>query len=397
MERPPAPHLQWSSRSNIAIFIHALHLLDLDLLPSWPGISESLFTSKSVQNPQARVKSTEWALYHLFRLYSPPDTQSRLAPHFPPTTSLQSKNLRAALYKWLAELKSTAVLPREAVLRRTMLDECKGDKFEEVLAKVAMVVLKKTLPSRNHERRTGERHVSCEQNVGTLVPLIMAHRVSLRQSLEARQDLKAKAMAFSERLAQLQQEILPELQNLQAASDGGDGAGQALPARDYESLRQQVDLAFATDRRWARYIFEGSAAGPGYSAVSAQKILPPWPLDNPSPTLDPGPAITTDDNASPLNMATAGSEEDADEPMRELQSLISQNQDRLEHLTRLQETLLWSTEPGSRPEDVAPELSNFAGAVDLHRHHHHPSATAQSISSAPKQRFNKHQELTLTL
>ncbi|ETI22537.1 hypothetical protein G647_06612 [Cladophialophora carrionii CBS 160.54] len=395
MERPPAPRLQWSPRSNIAIFIHALHLLDLDLLPSWPGISESLFASKSVQNHQARVKSTEWALYHLFRLYSPPDTQSRLAPHFPPTTSLQSKNLRAALYKWLAELKSTAVLPREVVLRKTMLDECKGDKFEEVLAKVAMVVLKKTLPSRNHERRTGERPGSCEQNFGTLVPLIMAHRVSLRQSLAARQDLEAKAMAYSERLAQLQQEILPELQNLQAASDGVDGAGQALPAREYESLRQQVDLAFATDRRWARYIFEGSAAEPGYSAVSAQKILPTWPFDDPGPTLDQGPAITTDDDDSPLNMATASSEGDANEPMRELQFLISQNHDRLEHLTRLQETLLSSTEPESHPEDVAPVLSNFAGVVDLH--HHHPSATAQSISRAPKPRFNKHQALTLAL
>ncbi|EXJ58485.1 hypothetical protein A1O7_05911 [Cladophialophora yegresii CBS 114405] len=385
MERPPATHPQWIPRSNISIFIHALHLLDLDLLPDWPGITESLFTSKPVHTQQTRVKSTEWGLYHLFRLYSLPDTQSRLSPHFPSTTSLQSKNLRAALYKWLGELKSTAVLPREVVLRKTMLDECKGEKFEEVLARFAMVVLKKTRFPRDQERITRERHVNVsEQDVGTLVPLIMAHRASLQRSLKARQDLRDKATAFSERLAQLQQEILPELQDLPAESD----SVEVLPAREYELLRQQVDLAFATDRRWARYVFEGTAGQ--VSAASMQKRLPEWPFDDPGPDLDLRAVMPKDNSSS--DGAITGPEEDVDEPMRELQLLMSQNEDRLAHLTRLQGSLLPSTESESHLEDVAPELPDF-GVVELH---HGTSPTRQPVSSTPKLRFHKHQDLTLS-
>jgi hypothetical protein len=387
MEQPPSSHLPWSPRSNISIFVHALHLLDLDRLPDWPSISESLYISKSVQNLQARVKSTEWALYHIFRLHSSTDTQSRLSPHFPPTTSLQSKNLRAALYKWLTELKSNGVLPREVVLRKTMLDECKGEKFEEVLAKFAMVVLKKTLLSRNHERSTRGVHVN-EQDVRTIVPLIMAHRSSLQESLRERQDLKAKATAYSERLAQLQKEIASELQNLQTQIDNADGAEHDLSARQSELLREQVNLAFASDRRWARYLFEGSA-GRSF-AVPAQMILPKWPFDHP----EPNPRTVAAQDESSSDIATTDSEEKADEPMRQLQFIISQNQERLDHLTRLQETLLSRTQCESHPENAASELLSKLTVSELP---HRPSPPRQAVSTASKLRFNKHQELTFSL
>ena len=57
----------------------------------------------------------------------------KLQPFFPPLEPLQSLNLRAALYRSLNELKKNGVLGRESVLRKTMLDECKGDKFYEIL------------------------------------------------------------------------------------------------------------------------------------------------------------------------------------------------------------------------------------------------------------------------
>ncbi|KIW66999.1 hypothetical protein PV04_06277 [Phialophora macrospora] len=396
MEQRPSPHVQWSRRSNISIFVHALHLLDLDLLPDWPSISEPLFTAKSAQNLHARVKATEWALYHLFRLYSPIDTQPRLSPHFPPTTSLQSKNLRAALYKWLAELKSNGILPREVVLRKTMLDECKGDKFEEVLAKFAMVVLKKTLAGGSQGRSTRDPsgHVNVnEQDARTLVPLIMAHRASLQASLRERQDLKAKAMAYSERLAQVRKEIASESQNLQAQmdKDSADGAEHGFSAREYELLREQVNLAFASDRRWARYIFEGSA-GRSF-ATPAQKILPKWPIDHPDPDPDPDMRTAVTRDELPSDIDTGDSEEKADEPMRELQLMIAQNQERLEHLTRLQESLLPRTERESHPENATPEVFKPTVAELPHR----SSPPGQAVSSVSKQRrFNKHQELTLS-
>lgn len=64
------------SRSNISIFIRCLHILDLDLLEDWPGITESAFSSKTAQqNLQQRIRGVEWSLYRLFEIYSPQETR----------------------------------------------------------------------------------------------------------------------------------------------------------------------------------------------------------------------------------------------------------------------------------------------------------------------------------
>ena len=68
---------QWLGPSNITTFVRCLRLLDLDQLPDWPGITDNVFTSKTVQqNLQARIKAVEWSLYRLFEIYDPKETQT---------------------------------------------------------------------------------------------------------------------------------------------------------------------------------------------------------------------------------------------------------------------------------------------------------------------------------
>ena len=54
-------------------------------------------------------------------------------------------NLRAALFRVLSDLKKNGDLGRESILRKSMLDDCKGDKFDELLALFSTAVLRKSL------------------------------------------------------------------------------------------------------------------------------------------------------------------------------------------------------------------------------------------------------------
>ncbi|KAJ9606662.1 hypothetical protein H2200_008670 [Cladophialophora chaetospira] len=380
MDPPPArlvpsrPQLQWQARSNLSVFTHTLHLLDLDLLPDWPHISESTFSnSKSSLNLQARVKSTEWALYHLFRLYSPSETLSKLSSHFPPATSIQSKNLRAGLYKWLSELKSSGILPREVVLRKTMLDECKGEKYEEVLAKFAMAVLREkfAIQGKNvHAVRKSGYKAAEGPDADNIVPLILAHRAALQQSLRTRQNLQSKATEFSEHLAQMRRDIDMSLQELQMPPHNTPGVKGDLPPNELHALREQVNLAFAGDRRWARFILEGTASST--SGPLLQK-LPEWPFEH------GGTAVS--DHIGAEDVA-----EDVDEPMRQLQSLISRQQEHIDRLTRLRDSLLGGTEV--RTETKLPAISSAESMTTT-------SAAEKVVSEIPQLRFDRHLELKL--
>ena len=118
----------------------------------------------------------------------------KLRPFFPPLEPLQSVNLRAALFRVLTDLKKNGDLGREAMLRKTMLDECKGEKFEELLALFSMAVLRRVLSSRKQSPDNvamriamSGRPTASEQEA--LLPLILAHRGSVATLMKERKQL----------------------------------------------------------------------------------------------------------------------------------------------------------------------------------------------------------------
>ena len=168
-----------------ALFVTNLRLLNIDRYADWPNI-----TAASFQDARGKIKCTEYALYQLFRLYDPSTAADKLQPFFPPLEPLQSVNLRAALYRCLNELKKNGVLGRETVLRKTMLDECSGEKFWEVCLGFSVVVLKKVSSGK---RRTtsipvAERlGIAQSMNNGqkeSMLPLAIAHKAALGKVLE---------------------------------------------------------------------------------------------------------------------------------------------------------------------------------------------------------------------
>jgi hypothetical protein len=161
--------------------------LNLDLLPDWPVLTPA---SLSNQDARVRIRGTEWCLYQLFKVYDAPTTADKLQPFFPPLEPLQSINLRAALYRCLNELKKNGVLARDSILRKSMLDECQGDKFWELCLNFSSVVLHKVhVEQKNNARskpvaeRIGAAQTLSKSNRESMLPLSVAHRAALTKVL----------------------------------------------------------------------------------------------------------------------------------------------------------------------------------------------------------------------
>ncbi|OAX83205.1 hypothetical protein ACJ72_02439 [Emergomyces africanus] len=180
---PKPKGLSWPISSHITIFVRNLRLLRLDQHPDWPNITVRSF-SGAQPNLRQRIKAVEWCLYQLFMIWDPEGTQNKLRPFFPPHEPLQSVNLRAALFRALSEIKKNGILGRETILRKTMLDECKGERFDEVLAMFSLAVLRKVVLARKGEHQNPVLEMSIHGSASSselemLVPLIIAHRASI--------------------------------------------------------------------------------------------------------------------------------------------------------------------------------------------------------------------------
>jgi hypothetical protein len=126
-------------------------------------------------------------------------------------------------------LKKNGMLGRESVLRKSMLDECKGEKFYEVLVLFSTAVLKKTLtpkttmaPRKKAKRRNAvakelgmETKLSTDQQA-SLLPLAIAHKAALVNLLKRKEEKRRKYMEFSELLDKKTEEITQRNQQCKA-------------------------------------------------------------------------------------------------------------------------------------------------------------------------------------
>jgi HAUS augmin-like complex subunit 6 N-terminus len=70
------PSLTASLRpSPLELYLTNLRLLDLDQRPDWPNITARTYAIRDAQNQKQRILCTEWALFRLFEMWSPDETQ----------------------------------------------------------------------------------------------------------------------------------------------------------------------------------------------------------------------------------------------------------------------------------------------------------------------------------
>ncbi|KAF9694233.1 hypothetical protein EKO04_007872 [Ascochyta lentis] len=266
--KPPANPIP---ASHVRLFVTNLRWLDLDLRLDWPNITTQTFSAKNADQKQ-RIACTEWALFRLFDMWDPSETAQKLRPFFPPLEPLQSLNLRAALYRCLNELKKNGVLGRESVLRKTMLDECKGDKFYEILALFSAAVLNKVLASRpaNHRNAAVARKLATASSLSThaqrsLLPLAIAHKAALVNLLRRKDEQRRN---FSEFERTLHTKATDINKRIRRCIDTPRAKRPAVPQREADAIKRQLADNWIGNQKWLAVMLHGDQVQAGDAFLS---------------------------------------------------------------------------------------------------------------------------------
>ncbi|KAH7134598.1 HAUS augmin-like complex subunit 6 N-terminus-domain-containing protein [Dactylonectria estremocensis] len=249
----------------MSLFLTNLRLLDLDLRPDWPGIAPETFAAggTSAQGQKKRVQCVEWALFQLFAVWDPEETKKKLKPFFPPQDQVQSVNLRAALLRALEQAKKNGALGRDAIVRKTMLDECKGERLAEVLAAFSSAVLKlvvsqEVLASREHAAlastfATEDRGYKSDN--AELVALVLVHKASLSGVLRGKVSDNARFRDFSELLTIKERGLVRKNEAIQAKQQtkGGKTISEDAKLEMWRLIRNN----WSGNERWMETLLYG--------------------------------------------------------------------------------------------------------------------------------------------
>ncbi|RDW90464.1 uncharacterized protein DSM5745_02239 [Aspergillus mulundensis] len=353
--RTPRPKpSNWPPQSSHTVLIRNLQLLELDQLEDWPGITLRTL-SPSSQNQRQRIKSVEWILYRLVALWDPETARDKLRPFFPPLEPLQSVNLRAALFRVLSDLKKNGDLGRESILRKSMLDDCKGEKFDEILAVFSTNVLRRRAQDRNPAIDLSLASGLTQQEYPLLLPLILAHRASLSTLGERRGRVRDTHEKFSQLLDRKKDEI-------QARSTSDNHAIQ-IQEGDLEALARETKANWQGSVEWADALLYGGLS-------SSRDAFLELPFDN---AWSQAKASTIDD------LQTTSTRPDL---VLDLENRISRQRARLQRWHQYSASLKHSgVASPSKPADTkkTPQL--------LFRDHQ--ALTVASISKAVRQPVNR--------
>ncbi|GAO17948.1 hypothetical protein UVI_02056400 [Ustilaginoidea virens] len=244
----------------LAVFLTNLRLLELDLLPDWPGITMETFASTTsagaLQGQRRRIQCVEWALVRLFELWDPQEAAS--------------VSLRSAILRALDTAKKNGILGRDSVIRKTMLDDCKGERLEEVLAYFSTAVLKK-VAQEDLKARGAHPPISvslaCENrgyssDDSDLKALILAHKASLGRALERRDEARARYRDFGDLVSVKERGVRRRAEAIRAAVEA-DCRRDALSNNAREEMRRLVRNNWSGNENWMETLVQGDSHAQG--------------------------------------------------------------------------------------------------------------------------------------
>ena len=194
----------------------------------------------------------------------------KLKPFFPPLDQMQSLNLRAALLRALEQAKQNGVLGRDSAIRKTMLDECKGERLEDVLAYFSTAVLKKAVADADAANEDHHPAVATElalENKGykgddaELGALVLAHRASLRRILERKQVARSQFRDFADLLSVMERRVARRNEVVRAHEENGSSETVSENAR--EEMRRTVRGNWPGNERWMQTLLLGDSCDKG--------------------------------------------------------------------------------------------------------------------------------------
>lgn len=271
---------------------------------------------------------------------------------------LQSVNLRAALFRALSDLKKNGDLGRETILRKSMLDDCKGDKFEEILAVFSTAVLRKVLATRTDLSASAAMRLATargitEEEHEMMVPLILAHQYSLSTMTGCRTRVRSNYDRFTQLLETKKDELARRSKEKPQKSEE-----EEEHAPDCESIAREIKSNWMGSEEWADTLLDGGSR----SSKDAFLELPfteAWSRANKGTVDDLSNAPTTD-------------------LLVELENRLSRQQARLRRWREFHESM----QKNADPQRQAQRESSGAQPLVFREHQR---LTVASISKAVRQ------------
>lgn len=182
---------------------------------------------------------------------------------------MQSINLRSALLRGLENAKKNGVLGRDSIIRKTMLDDCKGERLEEVLAYFSTVVVKKVVADDldyNKEHPALAFSLAAENrgydgNDGELISLNLAHKASLRRFLERKNEVKDMYRDFNEVLDVKERGVTRRQEAIRAKE--ADSSRDTLSNNVREEMRRLIRNNWSGNEHWMETLVQADLEGRG--------------------------------------------------------------------------------------------------------------------------------------
>ncbi|KAK6356646.1 hypothetical protein TWF718_000986 [Orbilia javanica] len=277
----------------VTLLLTNLRLLDLPVYQDLPINDETFSLGKN------KSRAFELIAYHIFDRYDPIESKSRFADTWPIYEPAQSKNFRAAVINWLSDLKKAGVLHNAIIIRKSMFDECQGDRYEELLLFLSTMALRKVV-EREHEGPAGssialDEALSAHPDPDMVNVLSIAYQNSLRNTLQHRFVDKKKWFLASRRLEE-QDRVVSEKEQSTAI---------ARESRKKLDVKES-DIASMWERNWVgdqsihKLLLPGrddAAERELWSDASFRRLLQSGSFNKPGAPDDNGSAVKTMEDA----------------------------------------------------------------------------------------------------
>lgn len=142
-----------------------------------------------------------------------------------------------------------------------MLDECKGERLEEVLAVFSTAVLKKVIQERNDgdhtaiTERLAMENFSYTSERANLSTLIMAHKASLSRTLGSRKDSGARYNDFADLLNLRERQTIRRHEQLKVSAEGEPV--DTILDQEVQILQDRVEKNWTGSDEWLETILHG--------------------------------------------------------------------------------------------------------------------------------------------
>ena len=189
--------------------------------------------------------------------------------YFPPFEPKQSSLLRAGIFKRLNELKNDGFFSKEVTIRKTMFDDCKGPKFEELLAVLSTAALFKAIKDDRGDQSITKKHLTQLLFDITLSgSLLLPYQASFSYRLRNRDTLTRRWHKFGRVLASKGQEL--DRRAIEIEQKAASSSIKRVPKRTLDRLRRHLTENWKGDSQWVDIVLQSDQHRPTRTLLQRQ-------------------------------------------------------------------------------------------------------------------------------